>query len=66
MEDKDGRLIWRKARASSSNGGCVEVAADSAATLVRDTKSRERGHITVSHQSWATFVGRIKAGEFQQ
>jgi hypothetical protein len=57
-------LRWRKSRASGSGGGqCIEVASDRTATFVRDTKSRERGHITVTHQAFAEFVARVKRGE---
>lgn len=62
MEDTD--LTWHKATMSSNGGGgCVEVASNTTATFVRDSKSRERGHITVTHEAFAEFVVLIKRGE---
>jgi len=58
-------LSWRKASRSGSQGGnCVEVgtATGSAVVHVRDTKSRERGMITTSAETWKTFMDEIKAG----
>jgi len=64
MESTD--LTWRKASASSNGGSsCVEVGTDRQTPVVhvRDTKSRERGMITVTAASWRTFMNQIKAGE---
>jgi uncharacterized protein DUF397 len=58
-------LKWVKAKASgSSSGSCVEVGTDGQAPVVhvRDTKSRERGMITVPATTWHTFMADIKAG----
>jgi hypothetical protein len=60
-----GTLRWRKARASGANGGgCVEIGTDDRTPVVhvRDTKSRERGMITVSAATWRQFMNEIKAG----
>ena len=58
MEDK--YLTWRKARASGNGGAnCVEVASDGQQVHVRDTKSREAGHITVSASAWRVFVSQV-------
>jgi hypothetical protein len=57
-----GELNWRKARASASNGGCIEVADRDGTVLVRDTRARERGHLAVDASAWARFVAKIKAG----
>jgi hypothetical protein len=57
-------LVWRKAKASGSGGGqCVEVASAQTATFVRDSKSPQRGHLTVTHEAFAVFVARVKRGE---
>jgi hypothetical protein len=58
MEDNNG-LIWRKARASAAENGCVEVAAMDDRVLVRDTKARDRGHLAVSGDVWRRFVTQI-------
>jgi hypothetical protein len=53
-------MCWRKARASGNQGGnCVEVASRSDAVLIRDTKSRDAGHITVSASAWRVFVSQV-------
>jgi len=58
-------LKWVKARASGSSGGsCVEVGTDgrTPAVHVRDTKSRERGMLTVTASTWRAFTDDIKSG----
>jgi hypothetical protein len=64
MEATDG-LIWKKARASSSQNGCVEVGTTAAgpAAGIRDSKSPERGHIAVTPASLAALLGDVKAGK---
>jgi hypothetical protein len=62
-------LTWRKARKSSGNGGnCVEVGASPVSPVVglRDTKSRERGMLTVSRETFAAFLASVKHGELDQ
>jgi hypothetical protein len=59
-------LIWRKARASGSNGGnCVEVGTTAAgrAAGIRDSKSPERGHLTVTPAMLGTLLDDVKAGQ---
>lgn len=55
-------LSWRKS-SYSSNGGdnCVEVGHGREAMLVRDTKDRDRGHLTVDADQWRKFVAGVKA-----
>jgi hypothetical protein len=60
MEDTD--LNWRKSSYSGNGGGnCVEVASTAATVHVRDTKSRERGMLTVTGAAWQAFLADIKA-----
>jgi hypothetical protein len=51
---------WHK---SSYSGGthqdCVEVA-ESEFVLVRDTQSRELGHLTFDHQEWANLLNTLQ------
>ena len=64
MSDND--FVWRKARASGSQGGnCIEVGtkADSPAVLIRDTKSRERGHLTISREVFQRFIKDVAKSE---
>ncbi len=48
---------WRKSSYSGGGGGdCVEVGGDSGAVLVRDTKNRDGGALTVSAVAWERFI----------
>lgn len=51
-------LAWFKSSYSGAEGGdCVEIAAVTAAVLVRDSKAIAGPVLTVSRQAWAGFVG---------
>lgn len=53
---------WRKSTYSNANGGdCVEVARDGA-VLVRDTKDRDGGTLSVPAETWRAFLATAKAG----
>ena len=68
MEDRDG-LRWRKSTFSGGNGSeCVEIGTDDRTPVVhvRDTKSRERGMLTVSSTVWQRFMADLKAGHASQ
>lgn len=55
-------LRWRKSAYSGEGGGnCVEVGGHASYVLVRDTRSRERGHVTLTAEEWRAFVGHLKA-----
>lgn len=54
---------WRKSTHSGSQSGelsCVEVAGLPAGIGLRDSKNPTAGHLTVSPQSFAALVRRIK------
>lgn len=53
---------WRKSTKSGNNGGnCVEVADNLAGVvLVRDTKNRDGGTLTIAPDAWRAFVGFAK------
>jgi hypothetical protein len=59
-------LIWRKAKASDSNGSCLEVAAHpDGGRCVRDSKNRGGGpilHFTAAE--WTAFLDGARNGEF--
>ena len=59
-------LVWRKARASDSNGSCLEVAQHPAGgRYVRDSKDRGTGpvlHFTAAE--WTAFLDGARNGEF--
>jgi len=52
---------WRTASYSGANGGeCVEVASAADAVLVRDTRNRDGGTLSVSASAWRAFVAAMK------
>jgi hypothetical protein len=59
------RAIWRKARRSAHNGGCVEVAANlREVTAVRDSKSPGGGAHVVRRDAFAEFLADVKGGRY--
>lgn len=64
MTDLSG-AAWRKASASSYNGGCVEVAANLPGVVaLRDSKRPEGGAHVVSRAAFAAFLTDLKAGRY--
>lgn len=59
------QAAWRKARSSSFNGGCVEVAANLPDIIaVRDSKRPEAGAHVVGRTAFAVFLADAKAGRY--
>jgi hypothetical protein len=59
------RAVWRKARASYANGGCVEVAANLGDVVaVRDSARVEDGAHVVSRSQFAALIADIKSGRY--
>jgi len=61
--DMNSACIWRKASKSGNNGGnCVEIGTTPAGSIaaIRDSKSPERGHLTVSTGAFAAFIADVK------
>lgn len=60
------RAEWRKARLSStSNGGCVEIAANLPGIVaVRDSTRPAAGAHVVSRAAFARFLAETKSGRF--
>ena len=59
------QAIWRKARHSAHNGGCVEVAANlDGVTAVRDSKRPDGGAHVVSREAFAEFLADVKSGRY--
>lgn len=52
---------WRKSTYSTSDTThqCVEVGVGPGTVGVRDTKSPERGHLTVAAPTWRAFVRHV-------
>jgi hypothetical protein len=57
---------WFKSSRSSGNGACVEIAIAEDGVAMRDTKNREGGMLTFTHEEWAAFIGGTKDGEFDK
>jgi hypothetical protein len=59
------QAVWRKARRSSHNGGCVEIAANLPdVTAVRDSKRPEGGAHLVDRAAFAEFLADVKNGRY--
>jgi Domain of unknown function (DUF397) len=59
------RAIWRKARRSAHNGGCVEVAVNLPDVVaVRDSKRPDGGAHVVERAVFAAFLADVKAGRY--
>ena len=57
------KITWRKSSrsGSSAGGNCVEVGtAETGPVLVRDTKDREGGTLSVSREAFKAFVDSVK------
>ncbi|MFI6578385.1 DUF397 domain-containing protein [Nocardiopsis sp. NPDC050513] len=49
---------WHKSSYSSSTGECVEVS-EGRETLMRDTRNRELGQVSVSAAEWSALINAI-------
>jgi hypothetical protein len=56
MIDRDG---WFTSSFTNASGACVEVKFGDHAVLVRDTKKRQDGMITVGPAAWTTFLNNL-------
>ncbi|WP_216209981.1 DUF397 domain-containing protein [Amycolatopsis aidingensis] len=52
---------WRKSSYSNSEIACVELAVGEDSTMVRDTKDRERGHLTFERAAFRAFLAEVRA-----
>jgi len=61
------QAIWRKARRSAHNGGCVEIAANlPGVTAIRDSTRPEGGAHVIGRASFAEFLTDVKGGRYDQ
>jgi Domain of unknown function (DUF397) len=59
------RAVWRKASLSTTNGGCVEIAANLPDVVaVRDSKRPEGGAHVVSTTAFAAFLSDARSGRY--
>lgn len=59
------RAVWRKASMSTTNGGCVEIAANLPDVVaVRDSKRPEGGAHVVGRAAFAAFLADARAGRY--
>jgi hypothetical protein len=59
------RAVWRKARASYANGGCVEVAANLGDVVaVRDSARVDDGAHVVLRSQFAALLADINSGRY--
>ena len=58
-----GQLDWKTSMLCTS-GNCVEVAHTDSQVYVRDNKHTDQEPLTFTHDEWRTFVGAVRAGEF--
>lgn len=59
------QAIWRKARRSQYNGGCVEVAANLPGVVaIRDSKRPETGAHVVGRDIFAAFLSDARSGRY--
>jgi Domain of unknown function (DUF397) len=59
------QAVWRKARRSAHNGGCVEIAANlDGVAAVRDSKRPEGGAHVVGRGVFAEFLADVKNGRY--
>ncbi|QKG25578.1 DUF397 domain-containing protein [Actinomadura verrucosospora] len=55
--------VWRKSTHSTGNGGqCVEVSADEAVVLARDSKAPEGPVLGFGADAWDAFLSTVKSG----
>jgi hypothetical protein len=53
---------WRKSSHSGGGNDCVEIAAVSSGTAVRDSKNPEGPVLRFGSAGWTAFVGRARTG----
>lgn len=52
--------VWRKSSYSNGERNCVEVAEAPDATLMRDSKHPEVGHLSFAFAEWGNFIEDVK------
>ncbi|WP_084392559.1 DUF397 domain-containing protein [Nocardiopsis listeri] len=52
-------LTWHVSSYTGAQGNCVEVS-ESRNVLIRDTKNRERGHLTFGPTEWSGLLSTLR------
>jgi hypothetical protein len=61
------RARWRKSsRSAPREANCVEVAFGHQVVAARDSKAPNGGALVFSGARWASFLGGVRAGRFEQ
>ncbi|MQA83309.1 MAG: DUF397 domain-containing protein [Streptosporangiales bacterium] len=63
-EPEPGRLVWRRARRSTPNNACVEVASAGEMIAVRDSKDPGGPVLRYTPAEFGAFLDGAKKGEF--
>jgi len=59
------QAIWRKARRSAHNGGCMEIAANlPGVAALRDSKRPDGGAHVVDRAAFARFLADVQGGRY--
>ena len=56
-------LIWRKSKASTADGGCVEIACAGETVLLRDSRNPSGPILAFSPAHWSAFLRHIRNAE---
>ena len=50
---------WQKSTYSAEAANCVEIATTAASIHIRDSKSPDTSHVTVTTAAWADFISHV-------
>ena len=64
MSDAGSEPAWRKARRSTGNGACVELAPVDGMVAIRDSKDPDGPILRYTAAEWHAFLDGAKKGEF--
>ena len=63
-ESERASLVWCKARRSTANGQCVEIASASGRVAIRDSKDPGGPILVYTQAEFSTFLEGARNGEF--
>lgn len=65
-ESERAGLVWRKARSSTANGACVEIASAAGRVAIRDSKNPDGPILVCTPAEFSAFLEGARNGEFDQ